>query len=141
MIIPPEDWMPGVCELFLRCPKPPEEQMKKTYTRLEINQMVRRNLQANCIDLTQVNYSSSLRTIRLYGRLVKNTGKDLVIKEIENIMRVLQAIPGIMDITFDLDNWNISAGSITPKGSKKKDEKKKEENAHKEPNTMPDDLE
>ena len=115
--------------------------MKKSYTRLEINQMVRRNLQANCIDLTQVNYSSSLRTIRLYGRLVKNTGKELVIKEIENLIRVLQVIPGIMDITFDLDNWNISAGSITAKGAKKKEDKKKEENEFKEIKNLPDEFE
>lgn len=73
------------------------------------------------IDLTELNFSSSTRSIRFYGRLVKNSGKELVVKEVENMIRALEGIPGITELNFDLENWKISAGSITPIGAKKKD--------------------
>ena len=92
---------------------------KKKYSRLEINRMVRRFLVQNTIDLTQLNFSSSIRSIRLYGRMVKTTGRELKIKEVENLIRSLETIPGISDLQFDLENWKISSGSITPKGHKR----------------------
>ena len=98
--------------------------IKKQFSRLEINKMVRTELQKNSVDLTQIKFSSSIRSVRFTGRLLKGTGREFEVKEVENLVNAIFRLPCVREALFDVENWNISQGSISYKGKKDKKDAK-----------------
>ena len=96
--------------------------IKKEYSRLEVNKMVRTTLQRHNVDLSQLQYSSSTRSVHFTGILQKGAGKDFVAKEIEYLWYDLTSLPGVREIVFNVENWDISAGSITCFGGRQQDD-------------------
>lgn len=90
----------------------------KELSRFELNRLVRVALQRHGTDLAQLHFSCVGRSVRLTGILVKVGNKDFLPKQIEGLNHDLGSIQGIREVIYELENWNISGGSITPKEEK-----------------------
>jgi hypothetical protein len=92
--------------------------MKKKVSRLESNREVRRILARHSAALEYCTYSCTGSEVRFTGVLVKNTGHQFNVQQIENIIQdILRNLSG-HTIRGELDNWNFSAEHITWLGSK-----------------------
>ena len=98
-------------------------------SRAEVNKHARRILQQHHVKMSEISCSCSPRSVSISGLLMKGSGKDFVIKEIENLYSGLRDIKGVINVKFDVANWNISEGGISLK--EKKEEKGKEKEANK----------
>jgi hypothetical protein len=75
-------------------------------SRYEVNRKVRMVITRHDGDLTRIDYSFLGKTVYLSGDLVKPE-RDFTPREIEAIVTDISAIPDVLDIIFDLNNWII----------------------------------
>lgn len=89
--------------------------MSNEPARYEINRQVRNILVAHNADMTKVSYSSSYRTVSIYGCLVNNDLSDFNVSTIKALVSDLMNISSVQTLHFDLDNWIIVAepGELT----------------------------
>lgn len=83
---------------------------KQKVSRGQQNKNVRRVLLQHQIDLNQLVFRTSARTIYLSGVLLRNTGSDL---NAQHILRLIEDLEIIGIIQSDLSNWRISKDSIS----------------------------
>jgi hypothetical protein len=83
--------------------------------RYEINRKVRNILVSHNADMTKISYSSSSKTVSIFGVLLNNDHTDFNISTIKVLISELMNIPSVHAIHFDLDNWIIVAepGELT----------------------------
>jgi len=77
-------------------------------SRYEVNRKVRIVITRHDGDLTRIDYSFLGKTVYLSGDLTK-PDRDFSAHEIETIATDILAIPDVMDIIFDLNNWLIES--------------------------------
>jgi len=82
--------------------------MSQEVTRYEKNQIVRRTLVRNLVDLSLLFFSSSRNTLNLYGDLKKTSGEDFSMDNVKNLVSELNRVPGFHRVNFTLNNWVIS---------------------------------
>ena len=82
--------------------------------RYELNRKVRNILVSHNADMTKVSYSSSNKTVSIYGVLLNHDHKDFNISTLRVLVSELMNIPGV-SFNFALDNWIIVAepGDLT----------------------------
>ncbi|WDP91184.1 MAG: hypothetical protein HUN04_16360 [Desulfobacter sp.] len=85
--------------------------MKQKPTRYEINQKIKRILVSHGADLRQLTYSFSGKTAWFSGQLLKINGQEMANEEVENLGKALGAMPEILYMNFELENWVISSGT------------------------------
>ena len=100
---------------------------KGKVSRFEVNKKVRRALVRNGADMGFIQFSFVGRTVTFTGRLQKEDGRDFSASNLDSMLQDIYKI-GIQ-IASDLENWNISEGSITKKMSKKEKAEKNEKEA------------
>ncbi len=95
--------------------------MKKIPSRYEINQKIKRRLVSHGTDTRALNFSFSGKTAWFTGKLSKLTGQEMKQEEVEALCKALAAVPEILFLNFEMENWIISSSSgaftITPKAS------------------------
>jgi len=77
--------------------------------RYEINRKVRNILVCHNADMTKISYTSSNKTVCVYGCLLNNDKTDFNMSTIKALVSDLMNIPRVNTIQFDLDNWTIVA--------------------------------
>lgn len=87
----------------------------KALTRLEANKEVRRVLVRHSVDMNKIQFSCQGKNLTLSGGLFKDNGEEIDALILEVVMQELGRI-GVR-ISADLENWVISDGTITKKGS------------------------
>ncbi|MCO4795399.1 MAG: hypothetical protein KC493_16890 [Bacteriovoracaceae bacterium] len=97
--------------------------MKGKQSRFEVNKEVRRALVRNNVDMTKLSYSCAGRNLRISGSLLKDDGRDFTAMSIEKLVEDIGK-SGLYIIS-ELDNWNITDGSVSKIGGDKEKEKKK----------------
>lgn len=98
----------------------------KKLSRLESNKEIRRALVRSGADMSLVNYSCHGRSVSLSGKLCRGSGGEMSTSNIEMLLQDMNRLG--LQILCELDNWNISEGSISKKdssGKEEKEEKKK----------------
>lgn len=98
--------------------------MKKKISRLESNKAIRQALVRNSVDLASIQFSCAGKCVTLSGSLKKQSGTEFTSKGVEALVGDLQKSG--MQISSDLDNWNISGSGISKKGGDSEDQKKKQ---------------
>lgn len=83
--------------------------MSNEVCRYEINRKVRNILTSHNADMTKISYTSSSRTICIYGFLCNNDNTDFAMSAVRALVSDLMNIPRVSTIQFDLDNWVIIA--------------------------------
>jgi hypothetical protein len=83
--------------------------------RYEVNRKVRNILVSHNADMTKINYSSSNKTVSIFGTLLNNDHTDFNMSTIKVLISELMNIPSVHKINFDLENWIIVAepGELT----------------------------
>ena len=81
--------------------------MKEQISRYEINRNVKLVLVRHGVDLLELQYSCSGKTVGLYGNLKKDSGEEFTPSTIEALSKEILQLPQVVDIYFVLDNWNI----------------------------------
>lgn len=81
--------------------------MKVQISRYETNRNVKRVLARHAVDLNELQYSCSGKTVSLYGNLKKDPEGDFTPPKIETIVSEILDLPHVNSIHFVLDNWNI----------------------------------
>lgn len=102
---------------------------KEKPSRFEVNKEVRRALIRNNVDMTRLSYSCAGRNLRISGSLMKDDGRDFTAMNIEKMVDDINK-SGLYIIS-ELDNWNITEGSVSKIGGEK--EKKKTGQGQKKP--------
>jgi hypothetical protein len=77
--------------------------------RYELNRKVRNILVCHNADMTKISYTSSNKTVCIYGCLLNNDKTDFNMSTIKALVSDLMNIPRVQTIQFDLDNWTIVA--------------------------------
>jgi hypothetical protein len=77
--------------------------------RYELNRKVRNILVCHNADMTKISYTSSNKTVCIYGCLLNNDKTDFNMLTIKALVSDLMNIPRVQTIQFDLDNWTIVA--------------------------------
>jgi hypothetical protein len=77
-------------------------------SRYEVNRKVRIVITRHDGDLTRIDYSFLGKTVYLSGELTK-PDRDFSAHEIETIATDILAIPDVVDIIFDLNNWLVES--------------------------------
>jgi hypothetical protein len=83
--------------------------MSHESSRYEINIKVRSILVRHNADMTKIGYSSSNKTVSIYGFLLNNDNTDFSISTVTALVSELMNIPSVNTIQFDLENWIIVA--------------------------------
>lgn len=81
--------------------------MQEPISRYEINRNVKLVLVRHGVDLLELQYSCSGKTVGLYGNLKKDSGEEFTPSTIEALTNEILKLPYVTDIYFVLDNWNI----------------------------------
>ena len=81
--------------------------MKDQLSRYEINQNVKAVLVRHAVDLLELQYSCTGKTVGLYGNLKKDPQGNFTPSEIDSLVQELMELKQISDVYFVLDNWNI----------------------------------
>jgi hypothetical protein len=76
--------------------------------RYEINRQVKMVLTRHAVNLETLSISSSNSLVYLYGVLQEESGRDLTVKDIDNIFKEIDHIPNVKGIIPDFENWTIS---------------------------------
>jgi hypothetical protein len=89
-------------------------------SRYEVNRSVRMVITRHDVDLSRIDFSYMGRTVYFNGELARQD-REFSAREVENIIKEITALPYVMDIHFDLQNWMIasSGGSWDIKPLKK----------------------
>lgn len=77
-------------------------------SRFEVNRKVRVVIARHDGDLTRIDYSFMGRTVYLSGELTK-PDREYSAREIESIAADILAIPEVIDVIFDLNNWIVES--------------------------------
>lgn len=96
--------------------------MKKAPSRLEVNKDIRRILVRHSVDTTKLQFTCTGKLITMTGGIYGEGGKELSLSNIDAIFKDFTRMG--MRVYCELENWAISDGSITKKGSANKDEAK-----------------
>jgi hypothetical protein len=83
--------------------------MSDDLLRYETNTKVRQILVSYNVDMMKVNYSSSKKTIYIYGSLYKIPYGDFTVADIKNMVVELMKLHYVRDVQFDLENWFITS--------------------------------
>lgn len=83
--------------------------MSDEICRYELNRKVRNILVSHNADMTRISYTSSTRTVCIYGSLWNNNNTDFNMSTVKALVSDLINIPRVSSIQFDLDNWVIVA--------------------------------
>jgi len=83
--------------------------MSDEHSRYEINRNVRNILVSHNADMTKISYSSSNKTVSIYGTLLNNDRTDFNMSTVKALVSELMNIPRVHTIQFDLENWVIVA--------------------------------
>jgi hypothetical protein len=83
--------------------------MSDEVCRYELNRKVRNVLVSHNADMTKISYTSSNRTVCIYGSLWNNNNTDFNMSTVKALVSDLMNIPRVNSIQFDLDNWVIVA--------------------------------
>lgn len=81
--------------------------MQKKMSRYEINQHVKTVLVRNGADLSKINWSSSERSISIWGELTKDPSGDFDLRGVENLFNEMQRISYDILLQVELENWNV----------------------------------
>lgn len=82
--------------------------MYPEYDRYEVNRAVNAVLVRHFVDMTQIRFSVSPSTVYFGGKLMRDPSGQFKPVEIKAIIRELEALPFGQQLTFEVDNWNIS---------------------------------
>jgi hypothetical protein len=81
--------------------------IKDPARRYEINRKVKAVLSRHAVDMTELQYSTTVETVYLFGKLAKDPKGDFSQPQIETLIKDLVAISDVRDIQFDLTNWTV----------------------------------
>lgn len=81
--------------------------MHKELSRYEMNQMVKAILVKHRANLTKLDWTSSKKTIYIYGSLYQNHNDEFAIAEIEILLKDLKAISNKINVQVELQNWVV----------------------------------
>jgi len=83
--------------------------MSDEVARYEINRRVRNILVSHNANMTKISYTSSNRSVCVYGSLCNNDNSDFNMSSVRALVSDLINIPRVSAVQFDLDNWVIVA--------------------------------
>ena len=83
--------------------------MSDEVARYEINRRVRNILVSHNANMTKISYTSSNRSVCVYGSLCNNDNSDFNMSSVRALVSDLINIPRVSSVQFDLDNWVIVA--------------------------------
>jgi len=81
--------------------------MKNQVSRYEINRNVKNVLVRHAVDLRELQYSCSAKTVYLYGNLKKDPKGEFTPSKIEAFAKDILKLPYVSSLKFSLDNWKI----------------------------------
>ena len=61
----------------------------------------------HAVDLLEIQYSCSGKTVGLYGNLKKDPEGEFSPLEIEALVKEILELQNVSDVYFVLDNWNV----------------------------------
>jgi len=83
--------------------------MSDEVSRYEINRRVRNILVSHNANMTKISYTSSNRSVCVYGSLCNNDNSDFNMPAVKALVSDIMNIPRVSAVQFDLDNWVIVA--------------------------------
>ena len=82
--------------------------MKNQVDRYELNRRVQGVLVKYAVDLQELHYSCSGKTVYLYGNLKKSQEGEFNPSNVEALVNALSNLPSVRHVQFGLDNWSIN---------------------------------
>ncbi len=84
--------------------------MKQNATRYDTNRKIRQVLVSHSTDLSHLFFSFSGKTARFSGRFLKTSGREMKFEEVEALCKKLTSLSAVRFLSFDMEDWVISAG-------------------------------
>ena len=84
--------------------------MIQNANRYDTNRKIKQILVSHSTDVSKVFFSFSGKTARFSGCFISISGRGLKYGEVEALCKTLSNISGIRFLTFDMEDWAISAG-------------------------------
>ena len=110
--------------------------MKKPPSRLEVNKDIRRILVRHSVDTTKLQFTCSGKLITMTGGIYGEGGKELSLSHIDAILKDISRMG--MRVYCELENWAISDGSISKKGSHDKQQNNQQAKKESTPTPQPE---
>jgi hypothetical protein len=79
-----------------------------------MNRQVQSVLVRHAVDLGRLGFSSTSRSVYLYGLLKRDPHGDFKPAQVKGMIEELQSLPQRPFLQFELENWNISFDTGTP---------------------------